>query len=520
MSDQETTTNKLDRFVQRVRDRYAPSAALRALLKYGREEGLTPADFHSHVVDCVGLPEQLVRLLQTPSFQLIEPINNLEQTFELFNLGALHRLSIGLRLPHELHTGLEPNFQKTIWRATLIRAVAAAEFEPDAKCDAVAVALLPTLGVFVLARELGPSYIEFLNRIIAERGAWHELEQRSLEFDHRVAGMQLAPYWGVPDEMLRAWEYSHELAKRPAHRRSGDELIPQLTRSLFLADLLSEVLTLERPAQFEQFAAAWETHGSGSFEKLEIKIGELTTRVAAFADALHIPFDSHPTLHEVFSRLRTSYEEARAKSDEGLEQVLYESRSLAKLARQAKKGTSHGKPSQVTNASRTSNAGRGTAVCTPVELVSRIDTAISECRQTRCALSFVLMEMQENISRAAGPRESGPSHLAERLQETLEELALHADDVISLGPTQWAVMLCGFDKSRTVDAAKHLMSETREWSQQVKDSSRPVFNMSVGIASLALPPKNFPPEEMLDAAERCLKAAQSMGNDGVKSIDL
>ena len=42
----------------------------------------------------------------------------------------------------------------------------------------------------------------------------------------------------------------------------------------------------------------------------------------------------------------------------------------------------------------------------------------------------------------------------------------------------------------------------------------------MGIATLALPPKNFPAHELIDAAQRCLAAAQRSGGDSLKSIDL
>ena len=34
---------------------------------------------------------------------------------------------------------------------------------------------------------------------------------------------------------------------------------------------------------------------------------------------------------------------------------------------------------------------------------------------------------------------------------------------------------------------------------------------SAGVATVALPPKNFPPHDLLETAHRCLSAAQSSG---------
>jgi hypothetical protein len=42
----------------------------------------------------------------------------------------------------------------------------------------------------------------------------------------------------------------------------------------------------------------------------------------------------------------------------------------------------------------------------------------------------------------------------------------------------------------------------------------------VGVASVALPPKNFPAEELIRAAERCLNGARLAGGNAVKSIEI
>ena len=50
-------------------------------------------------------------------------------------------------------------------------------------------------------------------------------------------------------------------------------------------------------------------------------------------------------------------------------------------------------------------------------------------------------------------------------------------------------------------------------------SSHQVASLSAGLATLTVPPKNFPPETLIDAAERCLYGAQISGGV-IKSISL
>ena len=46
------------------------------------------------------------------------------------------------------------------------------------------------------------------------------------------------------------------------------------------------------------------------------------------------------------------------------------------------------------------------------------------------------------------------------------------------------------------------------------------LKLDVGVATVAQPPKNFPPRDLLDGAERCLYASHASGGGVVKSIEI
>jgi hypothetical protein len=48
----------------------------------------------------------------------------------------------------------------------------------------------------------------------------------------------------------------------------------------------------------------------------------------------------------------------------------------------------------------------------------------------------------------------------------------------------------------------------------------PSLSISMGLASLDVPPKNFPAQELISAASRCLSGAHLAGGDTLKSIEL
>ncbi len=49
---------------------------------------------------------------------------------------------------------------------------------------------------------------------------------------------------------------------------------------------------------------------------------------------------------------------------------------------------------------------------------------------------------------------------------------------------------------------------------------RQPVTLSVGVATVALPPKNFPAEDLLAAADRCLYGSRASGGGVVKSIEI
>ena len=60
---------------------------------------------------------------------------------------------------------------------------------------------------------------------------------------------------------------------------------------------------------------------------------------------------------------------------------------------------------------------------------------------------------------------------------------------------------------------------TASWSSQRAQAGNGV-TLSAGLATLAVPTCNFPTQELIDAAERCLFGAQASGGSTFKSLDI
>ena len=51
-------------------------------------------------------------------------------------------------------------------------------------------------------------------------------------------------------------------------------------------------------------------------------------------------------------------------------------------------------------------------------------------------------------------------------------------------------------------------------------AQKEALKLDVGVATVAQPPKNFPPRDLLDGADRCLYASHASGGGVVKSIEI
>jgi hypothetical protein len=81
------------------------------------------------------------------------------------------------------------------------------------------------------------------------------------------------------------------------------------------------------------------------------------------------------------------------------------------------------------------------------------------------------------------------------------------------------VLLADCDRAHAVETARLLLKHARSGRISAGAIAQPLA-LSIGVASIAMPPKNFPAADLLAAAQRCLFAAAAGGSDGVKSIDV
>jgi GGDEF domain-containing protein len=148
-------------------------------------------------------------------------------------------------------------------------------------------------------------------------------------------------------------------------------------------------------------------------------------------------------------------------------------------------------------------------------LLGKVEASVKSCRQARHAVSLALLELDH--------AESGLTHVhraMDRLQSMMQAVVDQDGRVIQVADDRFAVIFEGCDRQPAIELTRQLVRSVRQWSATQAATNGHALSLSAGVATLAMPPKNFPCRELIDAAERCLHGAQRSGGDSVKSIDI
>jgi PleD family two-component response regulator len=91
--------------------------------------------------------------------------------------------------------------------------------------------------------------------------------------------------------------------------------------------------------------------------------------------------------------------------------------------------------------------------------------------------------------------------------------------VTQTGEAQFALMWENTPRSEAVETVHSVLAQVKTWRPPAALGKDLGISLSAGVATLALPPKNFPPQQLIDAAQRCLSGVQLSGGNAVKSIE-
>ncbi len=283
-----------------------------------------------------------------------------------------------------------------------------------------------------------------------------------------------------------------------------------------LAEAHSQLAALASDAAGELLRAGRADDSASDSETILAEVQALVSAVRGAAQAAQSSSTTRRTP-------RGGADPARLQSPVPAAAPAPESDSRGPARRHPEAVATQGEPSEPVarpHAARGASASRGAAGQSDPAFLGLLTSLAATCRQSRCPLSIVMLEIDrfDDLTLTRGPE--GAQQIV-RLLGTMCRNAGPADLICrQTRDEQFALVLPGCDRQAAVEVGQQLLREVRHVGSVSAAEGRTTVSVSVGVAAVALPPKNFSPEPLVDSAQRCLSAAQLSGGNALKSIEI
>ena len=499
------------------------------------------------------LTVRVLRVVNSSLFGLSQPVDNLSQALTLLGTTPLKMVVLGFSLPDELFDDLSRDLLDRYWQQSLLKATAAralAEtFWGTPGDEAFVAGLLDNVGMLVMLQQLGQPYHSLLERAWKEGESVVAQEHQSLGFSHIELTSQLLTEWKLPPTI--AGPSSHRRVIEKLKLLSEPEA--RAAQVLHLADLLTDLLSLDRHEVFTELLTAARAYRGITESQLTTLIGTLQPQVDDLAEALAVRLPAGQDFGDVVAIAHrrvaeltygvvpaaASYMKEHPQSDHlppvGIDPedtIWEETVALAQAVREIATRYDPSRPKvapanglgdaspetndlaseladldlQAAN-ERTAAIATRPAVATQerTEFMTMLRRAVHACRQARSTLSLVLVSQESNES---GATISG----AQAARVAYAALDHAAFSVVPLDSHRLALVLANCERNTAVQIARAL--------QDLVTADDALGTLSGGVATVSVPSKNFDPAHLVESADRCLYGSLVSGGNQIKSINV
>jgi len=520
----------LEKFVARATQLYTLPAVAMEVLQRTNCPKVDTAALKTCIERDPALVSKILRTVNSSLFGGVRDVTDLNQAITLLGIKPLKLLVLGFSLPPRLLSDIEQQTLVRYWKGALIKAIAARELAPnydgiDAD-DAFLAGLLQDIGILVLLKELGEPYAEFLTRARNEQADIVMLELETLGFDHRLLSARMLQSWGLPESLWRPIAAS----TAPDDHSTGPNRWQPAAEALSTADAVAVLLAQHQPAALAELMhrrgqrdIAWWTGFAG--------------RVQEHVEQMAGIFDVNAGEGEQFDEIvRAAHRQLAAEAEEAAVALVTgeQTRSWSErenLERAVEAFGNRALPTRQEAAAVTEGSGRRVstldvpATAAAIDeadpgLLGRLAAAVSACRRRRQPLSMALLAVDDFDELVFQRGTAVAADLAEVLREQMEPYLEPGQQALVSGDAELTLLLPAADRPLAVSTARRILDDARSGMLFSLGGHGHPITFSIGVASVALPAKNFPPGDLHEAARRCLFAVQSSGGQGVKSIDI
>ncbi|HUT89785.1 MAG TPA: HDOD domain-containing protein [Thermoguttaceae bacterium] len=560
----------LEHLVSKAGQLYSLPAAAMEVLELTNNPTVDVAALKQCIENDPALTTKVLRVVNSSLFGLSREVSDLGQALSLLGTKPLKLLVLGFSLPEKLFHGVAAEVLERYWRHTLTKAVAAREIAAMLRVhsgdEAFIAGLLQDLGILLLIQEVGKPYLEFLQKVHDRGSDLATLETGLFGFDHTELTSRLLRHWGLPDVLVEAVRWTDGQPGSPSPS------CPTLGEIVHWAGLVAQLVAEGRADALGELLVAGDASLRLSQGQLEQLVEELEAKVEQLAEVLSLRLPEGRDFHDVLveAHLQLAQVAAEVAGDlvvyrEGRRALESESQAFehefhvlsdavarivppasppvapatadqpapesiaARPPHPSAAGSSTRSPSTDTCASHAgrsapadARAGQAaTSAATEVDpaLLGTLDAAVSECRQSQCGLTLLLVELDDVARMATTFGEEGFRKLRQFLETTCRGID-HADVVcVPHGKHGFAVILPDCERQSAVRLANQLIDRVRQLTPG-SSRGRSVLSISIGAATVSVPSRNFPCQDLVDGAHRCLYGSQASGGGVVKSIEI
>ncbi len=544
----------LERLASRATQLYSlPVVAMKVLELTGNPHVDTHA-LKACIENDPALTGKILRVVNSSLFGLSREVSDLNQALALLGIKPLKMLVLGFSLPPALFAQMEGGVLERYWRHTLTKAVAGREISEwlweIPGDDAFVAGLLQDLGELLLIQEIGEPYCRLLHKVEDGHFDLATIEAETMGFDHTALSARLLAGWRLPAVLAESVSWGEGL--RPADGATDGR--SPLQQILHLAELLASFLADGRPEALAELLIIGRHYRDFSDAQLEQLVDSLEHKVRNLADVLSLDLPDGLNYSDVLLRAHgqlsavaesvaadmvvepgAAAEQSLLSELEDLTDAVAQYRTerpapptpAAAVSTPVLAGCGAGPGSTLVAAMP---AGRppaplaaprsGGSVGPGNALMEHLTAAGRACRDARCPLSLLLLQLEPPAEESFGPGTAGYELLLRELERGCRRLghdgAVCRPDV----PGGFALILPDCERRQAVEYGNQLASQWRRWVRETPWTGQaPEAVLSAGAATIGLPPRNFSPADMIDAAARCAYASRASGGV-VKSIEI
>ena len=540
----------LDRLANQAEQLYSLPAVALEVLRLAGQPQVDPRQIKLCLESDPALASRILKVVNSSLFGLARQVSDLQQAIALLGLKPLKALLLGFSLPPQLLESEHTAALQKYWQHSLLKGLACRLLEqhvaPTDDEEAFVAGLLQDVGVLALLQQLGENYASLYLGCAEKNENLLQTESVTLGFDHLALSARLMAIWRLPPLLCQAVAVP-PLESAIAH---SPTLCRPLCQILHLGELLTCYIEQPSEADLAKLLMLSERYFHFGPVRLHALLTELSTHFDSLAKTLAVELPSGPSSQELLlaahRRLAAITTEmvpellaAQRQTDDGaaLEMILNTTRELQHTAASATRPHVEHKPvdrrsdgaSEIRSplvspprkpASPTATNTTAQKAAADPGLIGRLSSVLQTCRQQRTPVTLVLLQIDHLADAQFLCGVQSSMLFLERFRRHLAEATGGLGPCLQLNSGHFALLWGDSTRSDALATLRTVQQSLPAWQEECMPSDNVHLSLSAGVATLALPSRNFPPQELVTAAERCLDAAKLAGGNQLKSIEL